>query len=151
LNLTGVYLNWGPDFGRSYEIQVSTNAITWANLYTNTTGAGGIDRIGVAATGRYVRMLGLQSGTGNGYDLFDFTVTTATQPPALNINQIPSGGFNLSWTDSSETFVLESASSLQSPVDWEPVTNATVSVGGSNSVTISPEYSSQLFRLRQGF
>jgi len=151
LNLTGVYLNWGPDFGRSYEIQVSTNAITWANIYTNNTGAGGIDRIGVAATGRYVRMLGLQSGTGNGYDLFDFTVTTATQPPSLNINQIPGGGFNLSWTESPETFVLESATSLQSPVDWEPVTNATVSMGGSNSVTISPDYSSQLFRLRQGF
>ena len=105
----------------------------------------------MAATGRYVRMLGLQSGTGNGYDLFDFTVTTATQPPALNINQISGGGFNLSWTDSSETFVLESATSLQPPVDWEPVTNATISVGGSNFVTISLEYSSQLFRLRQGF
>jgi lysophospholipase L1-like esterase len=149
MNLTGVYVNWGPDFGRAYEIQVSTNALTWTGVFTNNTGVGGIDRIGMAASGRYVRMLGLQSGTGNGYDLFDFTVTASVQPPVLNINQISGGGFSLSWSDLPTAFALESAASLQPPVNWEPVTNTAISLGGSNSVTISPQGNSRFFRLAQ--
>lgn len=149
LNLTGVYLNWGPDFGRSYEIQVSTNALTWTDIYTNNSGAGGIDRIGVAASGRYVRMLGLQSGTANGYDLFDFTVTVSPPPPVLTVSPSTAGTLNLSWPESPALFVLQSAASLQSPVNWESITDPVTNVDGSNYLTIAPAGSSQFFRLKQ--
>ena len=149
LQLTGVYLNWGPDFGLAYKIQVSTNAVTWTDIYTNNSGGGGIDRISVTASGRYVRMLGLQSGTGNGYDLFDFTVTVSPPLPVLSIDQVPGGGFNLFWPDSMTSFALESAASLQPPINWEPITNPPTNVGGSNYLTITPEENSRFFRLKQ--
>ncbi|HWY32767.1 MAG TPA: discoidin domain-containing protein, partial [Candidatus Acidoferrum sp.] len=107
LNVTGVYLNWGPDYGQSYKIQISNDAINWTDVYTNNAGSGGIDRINVAVSGRYVRMLGLTSGTGNGYDLLDFTVTVAAPPTSLNINRASQVGFNLSWPVSSTSFGLE--------------------------------------------
>jgi lysophospholipase L1-like esterase len=148
-NLDGVFLNWGPDYGQSYQIQVSSNALTWTSVYTNNTGTRGIDRIPLTASGRYVRMLGLQSGTGNGYDLLDFTVTAPVSPPVLNISQASSGNINISWADSPGTFTLEAAVNLQSPIDWEPVTNDVIIADGTNNLTINPGKNSFFFRLKQ--
>ncbi len=149
LNVTGVYLNWGPDYGQQYIIQISNDATNWIDAYTNNTGGGGIDRISVAARGRYVRMLGLASGTGNGYDLLDFTVTVATPPTPLNINHVSQGGFNLSWPVSSTSFALEATTSLVSPVEWTQITNVITNLGGSNSTTITQGQNSFFFRLVQ--
>jgi hypothetical protein len=149
LNLNGVFLNWGPDYGLSYEIQVSTNALNWTSVYTNNAGAGGIDRIPLTATGRYIRMLGLQSGTGNGYDLLDFTITAATSPPILNINQAQTGSIGLSWANSPDTFTPEFTASLQPPVNWQPVTNDITIASGTNNLTFSPGENSLFFRLKQ--
>ena len=148
-NLNGVFLNWGPDFGQSYQIQVSSNALSWANVYTNSAGAGSIDRIPLNTSGRYVRMLGLQSGTGNGYDLLDFTVTGPASPPVLNISQASSGTLNLSWENSPATFTLEAAVNLQPPIDWEPVTNGITIASGTNNLTINSGGNSLFFRLKQ--
>jgi lysophospholipase L1-like esterase len=151
LNVTGVYLNWGPDYGQSYKIQISNDAINWTDVYTNNVGSGGIDRISIAASGRYVRMLGQHSGTGNGYDLLDFTVTVAAPPPRLNINQAPGGSFNLSWPISSTSFALEAATSLMPPVNWMQITNISTSQSGSEGATITPAGNNMFFRLRQQF
>jgi hypothetical protein len=149
LNVTGVYLNWGPDYGETYKIQISNDAINWTDVYTNNAGSGGIDRISLGASGRYVRMLGLLSGTGNGYDLLDFTVTVAAPPTPLNINRASQGGFNLSWPVSSTSFALEATTSLVSPVNWIPITNAISIQGGSNSTTVTPGENNMFFRLKQ--
>ncbi|HXA45572.1 MAG TPA: discoidin domain-containing protein, partial [Candidatus Angelobacter sp.] len=149
LNVNGVYLNWGPDYGQSYKIQISNDAINWTDVYTNNAGSGGIDRISVAVSGRYVRMLGLLSGTANGYDLLDFTVTVAAPPPPLNINRASQGGFNLSWPVSSTSFGLEATTSLVSPVNWSPITNAISILGGSNYTSVTPGVNNMFFRLKQ--
>ncbi len=39
-----------------------------------TDGDGNIDDIDVSGTGRYVRVLGTQRGTGYGYSLYEFGV-----------------------------------------------------------------------------
>jgi lysophospholipase L1-like esterase len=151
LNVNGVYLNWGPDYGQAYKIQISNDANNWTDVYTNNAGSGGIDRISIAASGRYVRMLGQHSGTGNGYDLLDFTVTVAAPPPRLNMNQAPGGSFNLSWSISSTSFALEAATSLMPPVSWMQITNIITSQGGSVGTTITPAGNNMFFRLRQQF
>src|SRR5687767_10750223 len=53
-----VVLRWEAAYARSYQVQVSTNASTWTTVYQTTTGAGGVNDLGVSATARYVRMHG---------------------------------------------------------------------------------------------
>jgi hypothetical protein len=73
-NLTGVVLSWEAAYGRSYDIQVSDNLTTWTNLFSTTTGDGGLDNLTISGTGRYVRMNGRIRGTGWGYSLWEFEV-----------------------------------------------------------------------------
>jgi alpha-L-fucosidase 2 len=73
-NLTGVKLNWESAYAKSYKIQVSNDAVNWKDVYATTTGAGGAEKIKFTASGRYVRMLGLQRATTYGYSLWEFDV-----------------------------------------------------------------------------
>ena len=71
-----VVLRWETAYGRSYKLQVSNDASTWSDVYSTTTGDGGVDDLTLAApaSGRYVRMLGIQRGTIYGYSLWEFEV-----------------------------------------------------------------------------
>ena len=71
-----IVLRWEVAYGRSYQLQVSNDAATWSEMYSTTTGDGGVDDITLSApaAGRYVRMLGTQRGTLYGYSLYEFQV-----------------------------------------------------------------------------
>lgn len=76
-----VRLNWEKAYGKSYKIQVSDDAVTWTDVYSTTSGNGGIEDISFRPTSaRYVRMQGVQQGTGNGYSLYEFNVYEAVAP-----------------------------------------------------------------------
>ncbi|WP_239616227.1 galactose-binding domain-containing protein [Cohnella mopanensis] len=70
-----VVLNWEPAYATSYSIQVSTDGTTWTNVYSTTTGDGGIDDISFPpVSARYVKMNGTVRGTPYGYSLWEFEV-----------------------------------------------------------------------------
>ncbi len=71
-----VVLRWEAAYGRGYTIQVSSDASSWSDVYSTTTGNGGVDDLTLAApaSGRYVRMLGTQRATVYGYSLWEFEV-----------------------------------------------------------------------------
>lgn len=69
-----IVLQWEAAYGKSYEIQTSTNGASWTKIYQTTTGAGGLEVLPVSGTGRYVRIYGTERGTGYGYSLYDFQV-----------------------------------------------------------------------------
>lgn len=70
-----VKLNWEAAYGKSYKIQVSLDANNWTDVYSTTTGDGGIDDIVFSPTSaRYVRMYGTERGTPYGYSLWEFEV-----------------------------------------------------------------------------
>jgi len=74
-NVTRVKLNWEAAYGKSYQIQVSTDAASWTTIFTTNNGAGGIeDLTGLSGTGRYVRMYGTTRATQYGYSLYEFEV-----------------------------------------------------------------------------
>ena len=73
-HLTGVKLSWEAAFGKSYKIQVSNDASSWTDVYSTTSGVGGVEQISFVASGRYVRMLGVQRATTYGYSLWEFEV-----------------------------------------------------------------------------
>jgi beta-glucosidase len=84
-----VVLNWEAAFGRAYRIEVSPNGSTWTAMHSTTSGAGGIERLTVSGTGRYVRLFGTSRATGYGYSLWEFQVfgtvdTSSTTPPLLS-------------------------------------------------------------------
>ncbi len=71
-----VVLKWYTDYGKAFQIQVSTDATSWTNVYSTTTGASySVTDVTFAKTSaRYVRMNGTQRGNQNGYSLFAFMV-----------------------------------------------------------------------------
>jgi hypothetical protein len=71
-----VVLRWETAYGRGYTIQISNDASTWSDVYSTTTGDGGVDDITLASpvSGRYVRLLGTQRATIYGYSLWEFEV-----------------------------------------------------------------------------
>lgn len=74
-SVSKVKLNWEAAFGKTYQIQVSTDGVNWTGVYTTTTGDGGIDSISFnPVNARFVKVLGIQRGTNYGYALYDFEV-----------------------------------------------------------------------------
>ncbi|GAA1015198.1 glycosyl hydrolase [Acrocarpospora pleiomorpha] len=77
-----VRLNWEAAYGRAYQVQTSPNGTTWTNIFSTTTGDGGVDDLTVSGTGRYIRVNGTQRAlTQYGYSLWD-----------LNVYGTPAGG-----------------------------------------------------------
>ena len=74
-DIDSVVLYWETAYGRQYIIQVSNDAVTWTDMYTETNSDGGKDKIIFSATNvRYVRMYGTQRATGYGYSIYEFQV-----------------------------------------------------------------------------
>jgi len=73
--LNGVKLNWEEAYGKAFKIQVSNDAKEWRDVYETEDGHTGVQQISFdEVTGRYIRMYGLQRGSGWGYSLWDFEV-----------------------------------------------------------------------------
>jgi hypothetical protein len=73
-SISHIQLSWGPNYGRSYSIQLSTNNSTWTTVYSTTSGAGGtVDVTGLLLSARYVRVMLTSSNAGN-YILNDLSV-----------------------------------------------------------------------------
>jgi PKD repeat protein len=88
-----IVLLWEVAYASSYKLQTSTDAQTWTDIYSTTTGDGGADTIDVKASGRYVRMLGVARATQYGYSLWEFEIfqipgVTALKP-ALSARTVP--------------------------------------------------------------
>lgn len=84
-----VVLNWEAAYGQSYKIQVSSDDVNWADIFSTTTGNGGIDDLtGLSGTGRYLRMYGTVRGTPYGYSLWEMEVygSDASSPLSISMN-----------------------------------------------------------------
>ena len=80
-NISEVVLYWETAYGKSYQIQVSSDATNWNTIYSTTNGPGGTEYLtGLSGTGRYVRMYGTARGTQCGYSLWEFQIFPALSP-----------------------------------------------------------------------
>jgi hypothetical protein len=87
-DFTEVELYWEAAYATDFQIQVSPDTTNWSNIYSTTSGLGGVqDLTGLSGSGRYVRMYGTARGTAYGYSLWEFqiygTPTPTNQPPLL--------------------------------------------------------------------
>ncbi|MFJ5613683.1 discoidin domain-containing protein [Streptomyces sp. NPDC093221] len=81
-----VGLNWEAAYATGFQIQVSDSGTGgWTNIYSTTTGTGGVQALNVTGTGRYLRVNGTARATAYGYSLWELTVNTTgggtTTPP----------------------------------------------------------------------
>ncbi|GAA2473347.1 discoidin domain-containing protein [Streptomyces longisporus] len=73
-----VTLAWERAYGKSYRIELSTDGTEWQTVWSTTSGDGGLDTARFTGTpARYVRIHGLQRGTGWGYSLYEVGVHSA--------------------------------------------------------------------------
>ncbi len=87
-----VTLNWETASGKAFEIQTSDDASTWTDIYSTTTGPGGVQTLSVSGTGRYVRMYGTVRNTGYGYSLWEMSVYAGSGGSGGGGGTIPGGG-----------------------------------------------------------
>ena len=70
-----VVLNWETAYASSYQIQVSSDGLTWNTIFSTTAGAGGTEEVKFnTVSARYVKMNGIKRATQWGYSLFEFLV-----------------------------------------------------------------------------
>ena len=67
-----VILHWETAYGQGYKIQVSEDALNWADIYSTTASDGAVDNLVVSGNGRYVRVYATERGTGWGDSLWEF-------------------------------------------------------------------------------
>lgn len=94
-------------------------------------------------------MLGIHSGTGSGYELLDFTVTTSATAPAIRISASTPNSVELSWPTGTPSYAPEATSSLQPPVVWSPVTNNINILNGTNLVSLVTSGTGVFLHLKQ--
>ena len=145
-NISEVVLYWEAAYGKSYQIQVSPDALNWTNIYSTTTGLGGTeDLTGLSGTGRYVRMYGTARGTPYGYSLWEFQVFPALAPEL----SIALSGTNvvLSWPNSVSGWSLQATPAL--PGTWSNLTIAPLFLNSEYIVTNAVSAPAQFYRLKQ--
>ncbi len=148
-NISEVVLYWETAYGKSYQIQVSSNATNWTTIYSTTNGLGGTEDLnGLSGTGRYVRMYGTARGTPWGYSLWEFQVFPALAPEL----SIALSGTNvvLSWPVVSGTsWSLLTAPALGLPGNWNTVTNVPSRLNSEYVITNAAGAAAQFYRLEQ--
>lgn len=76
-NIDQVLLNWASQtYARTYQIQVSNDANSWSDIYSTSSGNGGLDNLtSLTGSGRYLRVYATQRGsTSYGYRLNEITI-----------------------------------------------------------------------------
>jgi hypothetical protein len=72
-----VYLVWEVAYGKDYDIQFSNDSAAWTTAKQVRGGNGQADVVDLEGTGRYIRMMGVATGSPYGYSLYEFTICQA--------------------------------------------------------------------------
>lgn len=83
-----VVLNWEAAFGKSYEIQTSSDGANWRTVYSTSAGVGGLEDIKFSPVdARHVRMKGIKRATSWGYSLFEMQVFNDASTTTVSTNR----------------------------------------------------------------
>jgi beta-glucosidase len=128
-NITRARLIWETASARSYDIQLSTDNITWINVYTTTNGPGGINDLAALGSGRYVRMYSTQRNTPYGDSLWEFEVYPTTQastisgisPASSSVFVDPSADFTFTVSSTVTNIPTNSVQLIVNGIDVSPL------------------------------
>jgi F5/8 type C domain-containing protein len=124
-NIGEVNLSWYNNYGKSYQIQTSTNGSVWTTIYSTTSGTGGTnDLTGLKGSGRYVRIY-ITSGNSSSYSIWEMYVYGATQ----TVTPLPNPTSPITTYPSSGTLLLNF--NAGSSVGWTSLTPQVTLAGGT--------------------
>lgn len=73
--IEAIRVSWENAYAKDYALEVSDDAQSWRNIHAKRGGRGGTEEIlGIQATGRYVRLRGIQRASEWGYSLWEFDI-----------------------------------------------------------------------------
>ncbi|MGM1060474.1 DUF1996 domain-containing protein [Saccharothrix sp. Mg75] len=134
-SISKVTLAWERAHALDYQLQSSSDGLTWTTFDRVANSPGGTESHDVTATGRYVRVHATKRSTQYGVSLWEFQVfgtagPTTTTPPASATTGVP--------TTSSPSATTSSTTAV--PTTTAPTTTApgTTSAGPTTSATIPP-------------
>ncbi|ALD12350.1 discoidin domain-containing protein [Clavibacter capsici] len=88
-DISSVHVGWEAAAAAEYEIQVADDADgPWTTVRTVSKSAPTADDVAVEATGRYVRILGLERLTDYGYSIWDLGVTGTPSASAIDTSEL---------------------------------------------------------------
>jgi endoglucanase Acf2 len=88
-DISSVHVNWENAAAATYEIQVSDDADgPWETVRTVTKTAPTTDDVAVDASGRYLRVLGLERLTDYGYSIWDLGATGTLSTSAIDTSDL---------------------------------------------------------------
>ncbi|GIH22294.1 hypothetical protein Aph01nite_06040 [Acrocarpospora phusangensis] len=79
-------LSWEAAYAKAYKIQISDDAEEWTDVYSTTTGGGGVETVTIRKNTRYVRMQGVLPQTQYGYSLYEFEIYGTPVQPEVPVN-----------------------------------------------------------------
>jgi hypothetical protein len=114
--LAGMKLSWETAYGEKYLVEVSDDGAAWRTVYTVDQGDGRTDILffGPVRT-KFIRLKGIQRGTGWGYSLWEVDFIDADAGPRVTADGDAPGAV----------------------VDGDPATAWTTEGGGEKSVTVA--------------
>lgn len=112
-NINGMRLSWEAAFAKGYTIQVSSDNLNWSDLFSKTTGTGGVENLSLTGQGRYIRVhMTAKANTAWGYSLWEVEVFGGpTNPPSSSAWSSPASSVR----SSTPVIPSSSASSVTNP------------------------------------
>lgn len=131
-NVNRVRITWEAAYASNYTVDISANATSWTPIKTVTGNTTLInDWMGLAGSGRYVRINGTTRGTVYGYSIFELEVygTSGCTPTAITPYLAVNGG---AWQQTATTTLAEGGSLTLGP---NPATGGSWSWTGPGGFT----------------
>jgi hypothetical protein len=92
-DLTRIVLIWEAAYAKTYDVQVSSDGVTYTTIYSQFTGNGKTEDFPVSGTAKYVRIKCNQRATNYGFSFYELQVYGYPSPPTVvpsNIIIVPS-------------------------------------------------------------
>lgn len=159
-NISRIYINWELAYGVNFLLQASNDKVLWTTFATFNNNRAFYNEVAVAASGRFVRLLGIDGGqNGGGFSAFEFRIYGTPAPLPVTLASFGAAargtGVALNWTTASE---LNSASfEVQRGTDGVQFKSIGTVLAAGNSQTVkayqyfdaAPVRPTSYYRLKQ--
>jgi hypothetical protein len=107
VSISRIYLNWEKAYGVDFQLLVSTDQVNWIPFASYSNNQAYYNEMAVAASGRYVRMLGINGGQNDGgFSIWELKIYGTPAPLPVSLTSFSasprSTGVAVNWATASE-------------------------------------------------